>query len=152
MRSADIATGILLFALGAGTVAASQQIAGVAGERLHPRTLPVLIGWVVALAGLTLAASAWRRLANGGVVPWPDREGGKRVAVTAAALVAYLAALEPIGLPLSTATFVAGMTWYLGQYRARTALLCGLATGTAVVVVFAILLGLSLPLGPLKYL
>lgn len=152
LRSADLATGISLSALAIITLLASTQIAGTAGERLHPRTLPVILGWMILAGGILLAWNGWRYRGEPKPVGWPDREGVSRVLITLASLVVYLATLESLGFPLSSLLFISFLVWYLGRYRPWIAILCGLASAAAILFLFIMFLGLTFPLGLLELL
>lgn len=152
LRSADKATGIFLAILGLATLVASMQIAGIEGDRMHPRTLPILLGWMVLAAGLAMAIGARRYRGQEKLIDWPDSGGKRRVLVTLVTMMVYLALLEPLGFPLSTLLFISFLVWYLGRYRLRWAVLCGVATAAVVLFLFIMFLGLTFPLGPLELL
>ncbi len=150
-RSADMASGLFLALLGLLVVAAASRIAGSPDVRLHPQTLPRILGWTILAAGIVLGARAWG-LRRGGdmAVKWPDRAGALRVLITLASLTVYLTLLDPLGMPLSTVLFVAFLMWYLGRYRMVWAAALGLASGVTVYIVFIRLLQLTFPVGPLS--
>jgi len=152
LRSADLATGTMLGLLGLATLLASRGIKGMAGQSLDPRTLPSLVGWglLVIGAGIVLLAARYR----GDPVPvqWPDRQGLRRIGVAFVSLVLYMGLMDPLGFPIATTLFVAGLTWHLGHYRYWASLLLGLVTGVVVHFVFIEFLGLGFPLGLLELL
>jgi putative tricarboxylic transport membrane protein len=152
LKSADLATGIMLGLLGLATLLASRGIKGMAGQSLDPRTLPSLVGWglLVIGAGIVLLAARYR----GDPVPvqWPDRQGLRRIGVAFVSLVLYMGLMDPLGFPIATTLFVAGLTWHLGHYRYWASLLLGLVTGLVVHFVFIEFLGLGFPLGLLELL
>jgi len=148
-RSADIASGIFLSLLGLIAVLAALRIAGSPDVRMQPRTLPLILGWIILAAGGILAARAWHLREEERIIKWPDRSGTFRVLVTLASLAVYLLLMDPLGLPLSTVLFVAFLVWYLGRYRMVWAATLGLASGGTVYYVFIRLLQLSFPVGPL---
>ena len=148
-RAADIASGMVLCLLGLIVVLASLRIAGSPDVRLHPRTLPLILGWIIAAAGVLLAAQAWRFRNEDRIIKWPDRAGMARVSVTLLALTVYVALMDPLGLPLSTVLYVGFLMWYLGRYRPVWAAITGLVSGATVYIVFIRLLQLSFPAGPL---
>lgn len=149
-RAGDIASGIFLSLLGLVVVVAAVQIKGAPDVRMQPRTLPLILGWTIGIAGGILAIRAWRYRGADRVVGWPDRAGALRVLITLASLAAFLLFLEPLGLPLGTALVVGFLVWYLGNYRLIYAGILGLASGGTIYLVFIYLLQLSFPAGPLS--
>ncbi len=152
LRSADLATGAFMTILGILTLFASFQIAGNAGERVHPRTLPIIVGWMILAGGLTLFVGGWRYHGPPRFLEWPDTQGSRRVLVTIALMILYLALTEPLGFPLATLLFITVGTWYLGNYRWWVPPLCGLLSAITVLSVFMDFLELSFPLGLLELL
>ncbi|MBM4313843.1 MAG: tripartite tricarboxylate transporter TctB family protein [Deltaproteobacteria bacterium] len=148
-RAGDIVAGIFFSLLGVFVVWAAFGIKGAPDMRMHPRTLPLILGWAVGIAGGILAFHAWRYRGPARIVPWPDRVGTLRVGVTLAALVVFLFLVEPLGMPLGSGLLVGFLVWYLGRYRPIFAGLLGLATGGVIYAVFIQLLQLSFPIGPL---
>lgn len=148
-RAGDIASGIFLSLLGLVVVLAALQIRGAPDVRMQPRTLPLILGWTIGVAGGFLFLRAWRYRGAERAIPWPDRAGTLRVAVSLGSLAILLLFIEPIGLPLGTAVLVGFLVWYLGSYRLIYAGILGLATGGTVYFVFIRLLQLSFPGGPL---
>ena len=148
-RVGDMASGILLALLGLGVVLAAFQIKGAPDVRMQPRTLPLILGCAVGVAGVALALRAWRYQGPVRTVPWPNRTGLLRVLTTLATLAVFLFLVEPLGMPLGSGLLVSFLVWYLGGYRPIYAGLLGLATGGIVYGVFIRLLQLSFPIGPL---
>lgn len=152
LRTADLVTGALAIGVGLVTLLASRSIKAMAGESLDPRTLPMMVGWAMILAGAGIVHSGWRYRGAPVPVHWPDTDGLRRLVVTAVLLLLYVALIEPVGFPIVTAAFVAAHSWYLGRYRAWVTILGGLATGIVVYYVFMQLLELTFPLGVIEYL
>ena len=148
-RGADFASGLFLSLLGLFVILAARRIAGSPDVRLEPRTLPMILGWTILVAGAVLAVHAWRFQWEDRPIKWPNRAGTWRVVVTLVSLAVYLFLMEPLGLPLGTALFVAFLVWYLGRYRAMWAAALGLVSGATVYYAFIRLLELSFPVGPL---
>ncbi len=148
-RSADMASGSVLALLGLVVVWAALRIQGSPDVRLDPRTLPLTLGWTILAVGASLFLRAWRFEGEDPPIKWPDRAGAMRVLVSLASLIAYLALLDPLGIPLSTLLFVTFLVWYLGRYGVVFAVALGLASGATVYVVFIRLLQLTFPVGPL---
>ncbi|HSB77806.1 MAG TPA: tripartite tricarboxylate transporter TctB family protein [Candidatus Methylomirabilis sp.] len=148
-RGADFASGLFLSLLGLLVILAARRIAGSPDVRLEPRTLPMILGWTILVAGAILTVHAWRFQGEDRSIKWPNRAGTRRIAVTLVSLTAYLFLMEPLGLPLGTVLFVAFLVWYLGRYRVIWAAALGLVSGATVYYVFIRLLELSFPVGPL---
>ncbi len=148
-RFGDMASGLFLVLLGLVVVVAAFQIKGAPDVRMQPRTLPLILGCIVGMAGAALAIRAWRYHGPVRDVPWPDRSGLSRVLTTLAALAVFLFLMEPVGMPLGSSLLVGFLVWYLGGYRPVIAGLLGLATGGGMYLVFIRLLNLSFPIGPL---
>jgi hypothetical protein len=152
LRSADLITGACISLVGLLALVSSLSIKPMAGESLDPRTIPFIVGWGMVLVGAGIAHMAWRYRGPSVPVRWPDWAGQRRLAVTAAALLAYVGLIEPAGFPVATALFIAGLCRYLGRYRLWLTTLGGIATGVVVYYVFMEFLGLTFPLGLLEYL
>jgi putative tricarboxylic transport membrane protein len=148
-RTGDIASGILLILLSVVVIAAALQIKGAPDVRMQPRTLPLILGWTVGIAGGVLALRAWRYRGPARSVAWPDGEGARRIGVTLAGLAAFLVCIPPLGFPIGAGLLVTFLTWYLGRYKVVYPVLLGLATSATIYVVFIRLLELSFPVGPL---
>jgi len=148
-RMGDVISGLFLVLLGLIVVLAAFKIKGAPDVRMQPRTLPLILGCIVGVAGAALAIRAWIYHGPVRTVPWPDPIGLRRVLTTLGALVVFLFVMGPLGMPLGSGLLVAFLVWYLGGYRPITAGLLGLATGVTIYVVFIHLLNLSFPIGPL---
>jgi putative tricarboxylic transport membrane protein len=74
-----------------------------------------------------------------------------RIAVSLLAIVLFIAAMTPLGFPLTSGLYVAFSIWYLERSRVLTALFSGILTGVLSYLVFIRLLELSLPLGALFF-
>ncbi len=147
-RSGDIAGGCFLAFLGLVTLFAASKITGGLEERLPPRTLPYVVGVIILICGALLAIRSWRFRGEDPFIKWPDRRGTIRVLITLVSIGAYLALMDPLGLPLSTFFYVSFAVWYLGKYRFWYPLLVGFLSGAISYVVFIYLLELSFPVGP----
>ena len=151
-RSADIAGGCFLALLGLVTLFAATKIKGGLEERLPPRTLPYVLGATVLIAGAALVFKAWRSTSEGPVIKWPNRVGAKRILVVLVSLALYIALMNPLGMPISTALYIAFSVWYLrrGRHRVLVAVTTGVISGVVVLYLFIHFLELSFPVGPLQ--
>ncbi len=144
-RAAQFTVGLALTLLGLLTMVFSWQIKGIGGTGLHSRTFPFFLGCLLTVAALGMVLQ--RNSVPDEPVPWPDRQGWKRVGVTLASLIVFQLLIEPLGLPIAILIFIAFSVWYLGSYRPLTALALGVVSGFSVWLVFNYLLELSFPLG-----
>lgn len=147
-KSADIAGGCFLSLLGLVTIYTSKKIKGGLEERLPPRTLPYVIGFIILISGIILAIRSWRFRGENPVIKWPDRPGTIRIFITLVSLLIYIALMGPLGLLLSTFLFISFLIWYLGRYRILYAVLIGFLSGLISCLLFIYLLELSFPVGP----
>lgn len=146
-RSADIVAGCVLAVLGLVTLYASTMITGGMEERLPPRTLPYIVGFIIFFCGIGLAFKSWRFRGPDPAIKWPDRAGIRTIAVNLASLAFYIALMDPLGLPLSTFLYISFSIWYLKPSKWITALVIGLISGVVSHTLFIHLLGLSFPMG-----
>ena len=151
-RSADIAGGCFLALLGLVTLFAATKIKGGLEERLPPRTLPYVLGATVLIAGAALVFKAWRSSPESQTIKWPNRVGAKRILVVLVSLALYIALMNPLGMPISTALYIAFSVWYLrrGRHRVLVAVTTGVISGVVVLYLFIHFLELSFPVGPLQ--
>ena len=151
-RASDIAGGCFLSLLGLVTLFAATKIKGGLEERLPPRTLPYVLGATVLIAGAALVFKAWRSTSEGPVIKWPNRVGAKRILVVLVSLALYIALMNPLGMPISTALYIAFSVWYLrrGRHRVLVAVITGVISGIVVLYLFIHFLELSFPVGPLQ--
>jgi len=133
--------------MGVVLVGGARWIAGEAAYAgVGPRAFPVLIGVLLALAGLAFGARVLRgeRFPEAGTPP--DR---RAVAWIVAGLALAVAIFEPLGfLPAATLAFASTARAFGSRRPLRDAAL-GAALGAAILAVFARGLGVSLPAGPL---
>jgi putative tricarboxylic transport membrane protein len=151
-KTADIWSGIFLALFGVVILAASTRITGGLEERLPPRTLPYIMGFTILASGILLVIRAWRYKGENPAIHWPDRAGAIRIGVTLASLAVYIALIDPLGMPISTALYLAFQVYFLshGRYRIVSALLTGAISGLVVYYLFIQFLELSFPVGPLQ--
>jgi hypothetical protein len=147
LRSADIATGLLLAILGLLALWASSSIVTTMEHRLSPRTLPYAVGLLVLFCGLGIAIKAWRFRGPDPEIKWPDRVGIRTIIVSLVSVGFYNALMDLLGLPLATFLYITFSIWYLNRAKWLTALLTGLVCGIGSHYLFIHLLGLSFPEG-----
>ena len=146
----------ILLAVSAGYLGAAFLISEPEGQyaAVGPRAFPLVIGLALA------ACAAWiglRRTAGGApAAPAADRhdpagEGGaadwRAAAPAAAAFLAYIALLAPVGYLLATAVFIPLEARLLGSRSWRRDLIAGLVVTAAIYAALWLLLGLRLPGG-----
>jgi hypothetical protein len=147
LRSADIATGLLLAMLGLLALWASSTIVTTMEHRLSPRTLPYAVGLLVLFCGLGIALKAWRFRGPDPEINWPDKVGIRTIIVSIVSVGFYNALMDLLGLPLATFLYITFSIWYLNRAKWLTALLTGLVCGIGSYYLFIRLLGLSFPEG-----
>ena len=152
----------ILLAASAGYLAAAFLISEPQAEysAVGPRAFPVAIGFALAACAIWIG---FRRSAGGDAASTacdPDGLAGERVpahegdsadwraaAPAAAAFLAYLALLAPVGYLLATAVFIPLEARLLGSRSWRRDVIAGLAVTAAIHAVLGLLLGLRLPAG-----
>lgn len=149
-RKGDIVAGCFIALLGAVILVASSQIRGDIEERLPPRTLPYVVGFMTLAGGAGLGVKSWRRLGPDPEIAWPDRSGALRIAVNLLLLALFIALIPPLGLPVATALYVASSIWYIDRKRILAALLTGAGSAVVVYYLFIRLLELPFPMGLLE--
>jgi uncharacterized membrane protein HdeD (DUF308 family) len=151
-KSADVASGCFIALLGLVVLLAATKITGGMEERLPPRTLPYVLGFMVLIAGIILAIKSWRFRGDNPAIKWPDRTGMVRVIVIVVGLAAYIALIDPLGMPIATALYVASAVWYLwiGRHAVLYGIITGLLSGATVYFLFIQFLELSFPIGLLQ--
>jgi len=72
--------------------------------------------------------------------------------VVLVSLALYIALMNPLGMPISTALYIAFSVWYLrrGRHRVLVAVITGVISGVVVLYLFIHFLELSFPVGPLQ--
>lgn len=149
-RRCDIAAGCFIALLGVLVVFAASRIKGDVEERLPPRTLPYVVGFMTLAGGAGLAVKSWRFRGEDPTVKWPDRAGAVRIAVNLLLLALFTALMDPLGMPIATALYVASSIWYIDRKRILAAILTGAGSAAVVYLLFIKLLSLTFPLGPLQ--
>ena len=148
-RKCDLAAGVFIALLGAVVILAASQIRIDVEERLPPRTLPYVVGFMTLAGGLGLAVKAYRFRGEDPEIQWPEKDGWVRIGVNLLLLALFTALMDPLGMPITTGLYVAGAIWYMDRKRILAALLTGVGSAVAVYYLFIKLLGLNFPLGPL---
>ena len=148
-RKCDLAAGAFIALLGAVVLLAASQIRGDVDERLPPRTLPYVVGFMTFAGGLGLAVKAYRFRGEDPEIQWPEKDGWVRIGVNLLLLALFTALMDPLGMPITTGLYVAGAIWYMDRKRILGALLTGAGAAVVVYFVFIRLLELTFPLGPL---
>ena len=124
-RKGDIAAGAFIALLGAVTILAASQIRGDVEERLPPRTLPCVVGFMTLDGGLGLAVKSYRFRGEDPEIEWPEKDGWVRIGVNLLLLALFTALMDPLGMPITTGLYVAGAIYYMDRKRILTALLTG---------------------------
>lgn len=138
-RRANLVCGAVLFVLAAASVVEAVRLKDDwQGARLMPAVLAVVLA--------ALAVGHVRTVTSDSPAPdWPDGRGRRRIAVVFAALVVYVALLEPLGFLVSTALFVLALVRVLGTWSWVTTIALTLSVALACHLVFQRWLGMPLP-------
>lgn len=146
----------ILLAVSAGYLAATFLISEPEGEyaTVGPRAFPVVIGLALAACAVWIGL---RRAAGGRAAsPAANRNDAgyesaaadwRAAAPAAAAFLAYVALLAPVGYLLATAVFIPVEARLLGSRSWRRDVIAGLIITAAIYAVLGLLLGLRLPAG-----
>jgi putative tricarboxylic transport membrane protein len=149
LRRADVTAGCFVALFGLFVLLASLSISGGVAARLPPRTFPVVIGALLLVCGVSLAAKSWTLKDEGPIVAWPDKGGARTIIVNLISLAFYIGLTNTLGLPLSTFLYISFSIWYLKPSKWLTALIIGVVSGFVTYYLFIRLLGLSFPEGVL---
>lgn len=154
-RVSDLGSGLAIASLGAFVLMESRTFPDAGGIPVGPSFYPGLIGGVLTMAGLVLAANALRRHAAFPIVERPQwlRPGKGLLAVFAvpAAVIAYALLAPALGF-LATSFLV--MTALLMAFGVRWHVSVITAVGISAIlhVVFALLMRVPLPFGFIEQL
>lgn len=147
LRAGDIASGIFLILLGAITVVGASRIVSAVGGKMHPRTLPMVLGVVLLAGGAWLIVRTFSHKYQDKPIQWPDRQGSVRWFASLAMIVLYGGLMQPLGFLVSSGLFVGGFVWYFGDYRIWFAIAWGVGTMAFIYALFIWLLSMEMPAG-----
>lgn len=117
---------------------------GMMLDPLGPRTFPMIIGAVLAIASVYL-------LVRPDPEPdWPGRRRGLEILLAVVVMIAYALLLEPLGFLIASALAVFVLCWRLGGGLGTSAVV-GVGVSLLIYVVFHMILGLSLARGLLAF-
>lgn len=156
-RGLRVPVGEIIFAgltigLGVFALVGSFGIRVPESNRVGPTVFPILVAVILTVAGVAVLVGVFR-----GRLGTPDESEDAdlshqpdwlTIAKLVGLLVAHLLLIELIGWAFAAALLFGGAAWSLGAKRWWVALLVGLGMGLTVQIVFGLMLGLSLPLGP----
>ena len=113
-------------------------------DPVGPRTFPIIVAVVMALASLVI-------IIKPDVEPeWPRVARLLEIAAAAGVMVAYALALPVVGFLIATAVASAFLTWRLGT-TPLWSVVSGVLTSVGIYTVFHLILGLSLARGPFGF-
>jgi putative tricarboxylic transport membrane protein len=143
--SSDRLLGAIGLIVGVAFIWGATQIeTGFIVDPLGPRSFPVIIGVVLALASLYIL------LRPDAEPEWPPLPRWLEIGAAVAVLVGYTLALEPLGFVIATAIASALLSWRLGS-RPHWALVAGVGISLGIYAIFHLILGLTLAKGPLGF-
>jgi putative tricarboxylic transport membrane protein len=147
LRAGDIVSGVFLIAVGSITLAGASNIVSAVGGKMHPRTLPMVLGIVLLAGGVWLIARTFSKEYQDKPIEWPPPGGGVRWFVSLSMMVIYAGMMQVLGFLLSSGLFVSGFVWYFGKHRAWFAIAWGVGTMVFIYALFIWLLSMELPAG-----
>jgi putative tricarboxylic transport membrane protein len=141
----DRLLGGIVFVLALAFIAGATQIeSAIVFDALGPKTFPIIIGVVLAIASL------YPLLRPDPEPAWPAPARGREIVAALGVMVAYSRLLEPHGFVIATALAAAVLSWRLGASLAVAAG-AGVGISIGIYVVFHLILGLSLARGPFGF-
>jgi putative tricarboxylic transport membrane protein len=141
----DRLLGAVALLLALGLVAGAWQIeTGLMLDPLGPRTFPIIIAGVLAIAAL------YPLLRPDPEPDWPRAGRALEIALAVVVMVVYALLLEPAGFIIASTLAVFVLCWRLGG-GPLASIAVGIGVALLIYVVFHLILGLSLPRGPLPF-
>jgi putative tricarboxylic transport membrane protein len=113
-------------------------------DPVGPKAFPIIIGIVLGLSSIVIILRPDEK------PNWPPLGRLAEIGAAVVALVAYTYALPSLGFVISTALAAAFLSWRLGTEPWK-AVVAGVATSLGIYVVFKLILGLSLAVGPFGF-
>lgn len=154
MRSAELTTNLIWVLLGLGICLYALQLKlWSAATGPGSGFLPFIAGALVALIGAALVLRVWmKRSRDGSAAPfWEERDGRNRVGLVVVTLCVMAYLMPVLGFLLAAAlvmTFLLGLT---KQTRLAAAIVLSLLSTLSIYWLFASLLQVRLPKGPLGF-
>jgi len=155
----DLPVGQLGFPAGVAVLAvyvllgAGRIVEPISTGSMGPRVLPYLVGGAMLVAALAALVSVLRghlAEAEGGEDVDPNRHTSwATVGSLVALFVVHILLITPTGWPIAAAVLFTGAAWTFGAKPRLRAAVVGTALAFLLQVVFAGVLGVSLPPGPL---
>jgi putative tricarboxylic transport membrane protein len=153
-RRVDRVVALVLVGLGLGVLVLAVRLpAATAADPVGPRGFPALLGLVLLACGVALGVAP-RITFRGGV---PEGDGEARGALAPRPLLGaigltglYLAVLEPAGYLLATPPYLAALLLVQGRVTTRAFVLTVLCLPVGLYALFAVIMRVPLPPGPLE--
>lgn len=148
-RTAEICVALLLFLGGVAVLWDSYSVGAGWSEGLGPQTgfFPARIGWLFVPLSLFVLVSALRRPSDEVFVTLPQAKQVLRVLVP---LVIFVALIEPLGMYVASALFIAGFMLIVGGSRWFSIPITAVTLPLLAFWVFEIQFQVPLPKGPLE--
>ena len=141
----DRLLGGIMLALALAFIAGAMQIkAAIVFDALGPKSFPIIIGVLLAIASL------YPLFRPDPEPDWPPPARAFELVAALGVMVAYALLLEPLGFVVATALAAAVLSWRLGA-SLMVAAVAGVGIAIGIYVVFHLVLGLSLARGPLGF-
>ncbi|HEU0221746.1 MAG TPA: tripartite tricarboxylate transporter TctB family protein [Paracoccaceae bacterium] len=113
-------------------------------DPVGPKTFPIIIGLLLGISSLVVI------LRPDPMPHWPALGRLAEIGVAILVLVAYALALPSLGFVIATMLAAAYLAWRLGALPLH-AIAAGAASAVGIYVVFHLILGLTLAVGPLGF-
>jgi len=141
----DRLLGAISLILALAFIAGAWQIeTGPMLDPLGPRSFPIIIGALLGISALYPLIKPDPR------PDWPAAGRLLEIALAVVVMIVYALLLEPLGFLIATALAAFVLSWRLGA-RPGGAALAGIGVSVVIYTVFHLILGLSLPKGPLGF-
>jgi putative tricarboxylic transport membrane protein len=152
-RWMELITALVIVAVGLLVVVDSHRV-GVGWGDDGPRSgyFPNMIGWILAVAGAWIAGGTivqWRKLAGKVFVSYADL---KPVLMMLVPTIVYVALINPLGIYVASALYIAGFMLFQGKYGWLPTLLVSVAVPVVVFLLFEIWFLVPLPKGPVEHM
>jgi amino acid transporter len=152
-RWAELVVALLFVIAGAIVIVDSYRVGFEWGED-GPKAgyFPHFIGYLLAIAGLVVAAQTirrWKAMKDDVFVTWAEL---KPVLTVLIPTIIYVGLVATIGIYVASAIYITGFMMWQGKFRLLPGLAVGIGVPVAVFLLFEVWFLIPLPKGPLEHL
>ncbi len=151
MKKADQITAIVLLLFSAFVIEESTKMDLFVEFAPGYGFFPFWLGILMAILSLMLLIDAWRRPESDELAPFPPRQAFINVVIILTSLGVYAFLMESLGYVLDTLLLVCLLLGLVEREKWQSTLLVAIVSTAALYILFEILLGVSLPKGPLGF-